>query len=259
MLVAFASAKGSPGVSTLAAALGGVWPRPVVVADCDPAGGDVAIRQRDESGAPLDPERGLLSLAAVARRGIEPTAVYDHIQTADGGLWVLAGVSKPEQLTGVGPVWPAVASAFVGLPDADVIADCGRVTAGTPVLPLLTTADAVIMVTRPTVEEYAHLRERLRWLSGPLKIGEVGGVPVGIVVITSASDNSAMRDLERLLEYDGIQVNVIGRVADDRKAADALAGRRSRRIDRSLLVRSTRELAGAVSSLARSRPNVATR
>lgn len=253
MLIALGSAKGSPGVSTLASALGSVWHGPVIVADCDPAGGDMSLRHRDRHGQPLDPERGLLSLAAAARRGIDPSDVYDHVQTLAGGLDVLAGVSRPEQLTGVGPVWPSVAGAFRELPDSDVIVDCGRVTAGTPVLPLLTAADVVAIVVQPNVENYAHLRERLRWLVEPLRMGDVGSVPVGVVLVTSASDKSAMRDLNRLLEYDGLQVSVVGRIADDVKAADALAGRRQRRIDRSLLIRSAREVAGAIVGLATDR------
>ena len=43
---AFASAKGSPGVSTAAAAIAAAWPAPVVLADVDPAGGDVMWRNR---------------------------------------------------------------------------------------------------------------------------------------------------------------------------------------------------------------------
>src|ERR1019366_10538581 len=40
------SAKGAPGVTTLACVLGAVWPthRAVVVAECDPSGGDLAGR-----------------------------------------------------------------------------------------------------------------------------------------------------------------------------------------------------------------------
>ncbi|MGH8824301.1 MAG: hypothetical protein ACRDVN_07490 [Jiangellaceae bacterium] len=250
MLVAIASAKGSPGVTTTVAALGSVWPRDVVVADLDPAGGDLALRQRDPMGRPLDPERGLLSLAAAARRGLTPGDVEQHVQTCDGGLDVLVGVSNPEQVTGVGPVWPTVASTLREVPGVDVLADCGRVVPGTPVLPVLSAADAVVLCVRPSVESYAHLRERLRWLAGPLRIGEIGSIPVGIVVVTAASDTAAVRDLDRLLQHEGLQVALLGRVADDRRAAGALAGRWSRRLDRSLLIRSARELVSTVIGLA---------
>jgi MinD-like ATPase involved in chromosome partitioning or flagellar assembly len=250
MFVAFASAKGSPGVTTTVAALGSVWPVDVVVADMDPAGGDIALRLSAPHEQPLDPERGLLSLAAAARRGLHPSEVAAHAQTTDGGLDVLAGVSSPEQVTGIGPVWPAVASALRELPDADVLADCGRVVPGTPVLPVLTAADAVVLCVRPSVESYAHLRERLRWLSGPLRIGEIGSIPVGIVLRTPVSDTAAARDLDRLLQHDRLQVSVIGRVAEDRRAALGLAGHWSRRLDRSMLIRSARELMSAVRGLA---------
>ncbi|MGH8776902.1 MAG: hypothetical protein ACRDWI_17695 [Jiangellaceae bacterium] len=250
MLVAFASAKGSPGVTTTVSALGSVWPRDVVVADLDPAGGDLALRHRDPQGHALDPDRSLLSLAAAARRGLDPEEIHDHVQTAAGGLDVLAGITHPEQVTGIGPVWPTVAATLREVPGVDVLADCGRLVPGTPVLPVLTAADAVVLCVRPSVESYAHLRERLRWLSGPLRIGQLGSIPVGIVLVSPVTDAGAVRDLDRLLQHDGLQVAVIGRVADDRQAADVLAGRTGRRIDRSLLVRSARELTGAVTGLA---------
>jgi MinD-like ATPase involved in chromosome partitioning or flagellar assembly len=250
MLVALASAKGSPGVTTTVAALGSVWSGDVVVVDLDPAGGDLALRFRAPQEQPLDPERGLLSLAAAARRGLDVGDIAAHVQTTDGGLDLLVGVSNPEQVTGIGPVWPTIATGLRDLPGVDVLADCGRVVPGTPVLPVLTAADAVVLCVRPSVESYAHLRERLRWLSGPLRIGELGSIPVGIVLVAPAADTNAARDLDRLLQHDRLQVSVIGRVAEDRRAAEALAGRWRRRLDRSLLIRSARELAGAVRGLA---------
>lgn len=254
MLIAFASAKGSPGVTTTVTALGSVWRRDVIVADCDPAGGDLALRYRTPRGLPLDPEVGLVSLAAAARRGLPPEEVHQHVQTAEGGLDILGGVATPDQVTGIGPVWSAVAGALRDVPGTDVLVDCGRVTPGTPVLPLLTAADAVVLCVRPMVEAYAHLRERLRWLAGQLRAGELGSVPVGVTVVTEAGDTVATRDLDRLLQHAQLQVSVLGRVASDPKAAEALAGRRARRLDRSMLIRSARELAGAVYSLTRFRP-----
>ena len=62
-MVALASAKGAPGVTTTAVALGAVWPRRVLVAECDPAGGDLAARFR------LPPEPNLVALGMAARHG----------------------------------------------------------------------------------------------------------------------------------------------------------------------------------------------
>ncbi|NED96309.1 hypothetical protein G1H11_13425 [Phytoactinopolyspora alkaliphila] len=252
MLIAFASAKGSPGVTTTVNVLGDVWPADVMVADLDPAGGDLALRHRDPQGEPLDPERGLLSLAAAARRGVAQSELEYHVQRIDGGLDIVAGVARPEQVTGIGPVWPALAHSLRGA-GVDVLADCGRVTPGTPVMPVMAAADAVVFVVRPSVESYAHLRERLHWLSDPLQIGQRGSIPVGVVVVTSPSDSSAARDLDRLLQYAGLQVSVLGRIAEDPKAVRALTGQASKRLDRSLLVRSARQVATSVRSMASGR------
>lgn len=254
MLIAVASAKGSPGVTTAVTALGMVWPNDVLVADCDPAGGDLAVLHRDESGAPLDPERGLLSLAAAARRGLDEQEIQQHVQTLDGGLDVLAGVANPDQVSAIGPVWATVATGLRDSAGVDVLADCGRVTPGTPVLTVLTAADAVVLCVRPTVEAYAHLRERLRWLAGPLRLGEVGRVPVGVLVISADKDAGAADDLHRLLQHDGLAVPVIGRLAEDTKAAAILTGRRAGRLTNTLLVRSARELSAGLIGLGRDRP-----
>ena len=257
MLISFVSAKGAPGVTTAITAIGGIWPGDVVVADLDPSGGDFGFRHRVVGGGPVEPERGLLSMAAAARRGmLAATEVHEHVQQLDGGLEIIAGVSRPEQITGIGPVWPVLGNTLRDMP-ADVLADCGRATPGTPVMPILAASDAVVFVVQPTVESYAHLRERVRWLVEPLRIGQAGAVPVGIVLVTSSSDAKVGRDLDRLLQSEQLQVSVLGRIADDAKAADTLAGRSSRRIDRSLLIRSAREVAGSIRAFAAGRPTAA--
>lgn len=249
MLVAFASAKGSPGVTTTVNVLGDVWPADVMVAEFDPAGGDLALRHRDPDGYPLEPERGLVSLAAASRRGVGVDELEQHLQTIDGGLPVLSGVTRPEQITGIGAVWPTLTRSLRET-GTDVLIDCGRVTPGTPLMPVLSGADAVIFVTRPSVESYAHLRERLRWLAEPLRLGELGSTPIGVVLVTEPSDAGAARDLDRLLQYAGLQVQVLGRLAHDPKAVAALTGASNRKLDRSLLVRSAREVVTSVRSIA---------
>lgn len=252
MLVAVAAAKGAPGVTTTARVLAAVWPKEVVLADCDPAGGDLALLARSADGGVLDPDRGVLSLAAQARRGLAEDATHEHLQRIEGGLDVLCGVAGPEQMTGIGPAMPALAASLRSLPGRDVIADCGRVAPGSPVIPLLTTADAVVMVVRPRLEAYAHLRERLRWL---LTLHDGQGRPpvVGVVVVTAPHDQRSATDLGKLLAHSGLAVPVIGRVADDPRAADVVAGRIERGIDRSLLVRSVRQLTVPVRELAAGR------
>ena len=50
-LIAVAADKGAPGVTTTAVALAAVWPRPVLLAECDPAGGDLVYRLPGEAAA----------------------------------------------------------------------------------------------------------------------------------------------------------------------------------------------------------------
>jgi len=79
-LIAVAADKGAPGVTTTALALAAVWPRPVLLAECDPAGGDLVYRLPAADGGRLDQRRGLLSLAVAARRGLQPHQAWEHTQ-----------------------------------------------------------------------------------------------------------------------------------------------------------------------------------
>ncbi len=87
-VIALASAKGSPGVTTTALALAAVWPRRVLVADCDPSGGDLA----GWLGQPSTP--GLVTLGPLARRGLGPAEVWAQTQPAGGSLRVLTGFAR---------------------------------------------------------------------------------------------------------------------------------------------------------------------
>src|SRR5581483_7650817 len=84
-LIAVTADKGAPGVTTASVALAAVWPRPVLLAEADPAGGDLMYRLPAASGGQLDPGRGLLSLAVAVRRGLEPGQVWEHTQKLQGG------------------------------------------------------------------------------------------------------------------------------------------------------------------------------
>lgn len=247
-LVAVASAKGAPGVTTTAVALAAVHPGPSIVADVDPAGGDLVWRYTGADGQPLDTGRGLLSLAAVARHGRAELA--PHLQTIAGGLPVLAGVTAPEQVTGLGPVWPQLAHTLGTQAGADVFADCGRVTAGSPAMPVLLAADAVVLVTRAQVEQLAHLRERVRVLADQSGAGTVRP-PVGVVVVAAEKDHApVVADVQRLLDAAGLAARVLGAVAWDERGARLLAGAGHGAAGKTSLVRSVRALSAGVRALA---------
>src|SRR6201996_7081313 len=135
-LIAIAADKGAPGVTTTALALAAVWPRPVLRAECDPAGGDLVSRLPAADGGRLDPRRGLLSLAVAARRGLQPHQAWEHVQKLNGGLDVLTGVTNADQGAGLNLLWGPVGRLLAANAQADVIADCGRLGVDGPIYAL---------------------------------------------------------------------------------------------------------------------------
>ncbi|WP_233525877.1 hypothetical protein [Actinomadura spongiicola] len=258
-LIALAADKGAPGVTTAAVALGAVWPRPVLVAECDQAGGDLVYRLPaetgdDADGGVLNPSRGLLSLAATARRGLRPDQIAEHCQRLVGGLDVLVGLTNAEQAQAMTWLWRPLGRAFAGLAPVDVIADCGRLGPDSPLTDLMREADLVVLLTRATLEQVAHLRERVAALASDLR----GGPPVGVLVLADPRDfRGSIAEVARILagarrrqdpdaarEPPAPDVTVLGGLALDPKGAELLSGRWGGRLDRSLLIRSAREVAG---------------
>ena len=161
-LIALAADKGSPGVTTAAVALAAVWPRRVLLAETDPAGGDLVYRSAAAHGGPLNPNTGMLSIAATARRGLVPDQLWDHVQPLSGGLEVLVGLGISEQAAGLAGLWPTLGRAFASLADspnapADVIADCGRVSGDTPATELFPHAALVLLLSRTEPEAIAQI------------------------------------------------------------------------------------------------------
>ena len=111
-LIVLASDKGSPGVTTTAVALAGVWPRRAILAECDPAGGDLVYRTPAESGAPLNPNIGMLSLATTARHGLSAHQLEQHVQRMHGGLELVVGLATGDQSAGLAGLWPTLGRAF---------------------------------------------------------------------------------------------------------------------------------------------------
>ena len=247
-LVSVVSAKGSPGATATAVALAALWPTDCVLADLDPAGGDVALRWTDSAGVPLRADGGLVSLGAAMRRGAG-TDVGPHLQQICGGMDVLVGVSSPEQAIGLGPVWHNLGAALAAAP-GDVVADCGRVVPGSPTVPVLESSGAVLFVTDAGLTSLAHLRERLRGLAPQLRFGRPGGVPVGVVVRAPERQSGVTGDVQRLLDSSGLLVPVVGLVADDPRGVSALEQQRAGAA-RSSFVRSVRGLVPGVVRLLR--------
>jgi hypothetical protein len=243
-LIAIASDKGAPGVTTAALALAAVWPRPVLLAECDQAGGDLVYRFPAAGGGHLDPRRGVLSLAVVARRGMQPQQVWEHVQKLHGGLDVLAGVTNAEQGAGLSLLWGPIGKALAALPQADVIADCGRLGADGPLYDLLVEATTVVLVSKVQVADVIRLRDRAAAFAAAVQTRGRRGFGVGVVVIAEHKKfRAALGEVQHVLGQANAPATVLGGIAHDTKGADLLSGEWGGSLDRTMLIKTAREVA----------------
>lgn len=228
-LLALYSAKGSPGLTTLAEALVAVFSRerPALLAELDPDGGDRA----ELPGLALQP--GLASLAAAVRRG--QVAEHDFgasLQPLPGGGHALVGPASADQAqAALASAVAYLAPALAGMGTWAVVADCGRARSSSPSIEVARHADLTVIVAHPTLAGIEHARERKDCL-------EQAGPEVGLVVVGRGPYGPA--EIGRT-----IGCEVLGVVAHDRAGAQLVregkAATRSGR--RSLLMRSVGRLA----------------
>lgn len=167
--VAVASAKSSPGVTTLGWAMGLLWPAPVMVGELDPAGGDLTAR------LPVSQVRGLAALAdsvegsvgweQVAECALPVTAACSVLLGSPDGRvsrravgLLAAGLPTVSRAAGVAGLW-----------------DLGRLDAASPAWAAAEACDTVIVVVYPSAADVAH---------SVVLIGELQarGCTVGVVV-----------------------------------------------------------------------------
>lgn len=239
-LVAVAGAKSAAGITTTATALAAVWPSTAILADCEPAGGDLALRLRSDGGAWLARDQGVVGLAAAARMQAGALDVETQLQLAVGGIPVLVGVDSPAQALRIGGLWARVGSALAQVPGMDVIADCGRLLPGLPNAHVVAHADLLLVVARATAESVAHLRKLL----DEVRADETATSAVHVVVI--AASDSMSRDTENVraaLVSAGFADVAVDGLPHDPAAAAGLAGTPTRGLDRSALIASARTVA----------------
>jgi hypothetical protein len=218
-LYALVSPGGSPGVTTAALALSLGWPGQVILAECDPSGGDILAGL---FAGHLPASNGLLALAIEAGQNPEAVAaaLWPQLVQLDDerGRLLLAGISDPRQSTGLAPVWPVLAGTLAAQP-ADVIADCGRLDAGGGPEPVLAVASLVVLVLRPTLRQVSKARSRIEMLTQTL--GGTGR----LVLLLIGEGTHTQREVTRALG-----VPVAATLPHDPKAAgvlsDGVGGRR---------------------------------
>jgi hypothetical protein len=217
-VIAFASNKFSPGASTAALACALTWPHPVVLAECDPAGGDALAGY-------------LSSLDIAGPHGLLPLVQADLHQQLEDEFWgqlvdldapggrrlLLPGLSDLAQARAAEPTWPSLAALFDGLaghdPAFDVLVDVGRLSPHSP-WPLLQVADVVLFVLRAdslrAIAPASAALELLHRQLGP-------GTPVQLLLVGDGP--YPPRDLQRRL-----RTPVAARWPHDPRTAAGLCG-----------------------------------
>ncbi len=233
-LFGLASAHGSPGVTTTALALAATWPehRRCLLVEADPFGGVIAARYG------LGDTPGMSSLAAVGRRGFDDDVVWQHAQQLPGGVVVLVGpASADEARVVLADLVGGLAAWSSGQTGVDVIVDCGRLTPGSGLIgPLLAAAGALMVLTRPTLDQLrpaAHRVMSLRDSGVDASLLLVGDKPYGAGEVTAT-----------------LGVPVTGVVAWDPHAGAVLTGTHGavRDLRRSPLVRSVSTLVAGLAA-----------
>lgn len=211
-IVAIGSAHGAPGVTTLAVALAHRLPlltgRDAMVVEADADGGTIAARHH-LTGPP-----SFSALAGTARQGIEPARILDSATAFASGVAVLTAHPAAEQAhAALRAGAAAIAPACAGL-DLDVVVDLGRLRAGSPARPFATSADCLVVVARPVVEQLVAVADRLAsWQEM---------APVHLVLV--GTDPYPPSEVRRVLGVDEVTV-----IADDAKAVRCDPGAAKRR------------------------------
>jgi Mrp family chromosome partitioning ATPase len=160
-LIALASVKSSPGVTTTALALAAAWKSAGrrLLAEADPSGGDLGLWLGLPAGS------GLAGLAAAARHGHDQDLPWRHARELAGGTHLITAPAGAEQAAAC-----VAALSAAGLPqelaagEEPALADCGRLYPGSPALAVASAAQVTLLVIRPRVSELAHLEQRIRGL-----------------------------------------------------------------------------------------------
>ena len=224
-LIVLCSAKGAPGVTVTALAFTLTWNRRIILAECDPAGGDICagyLREVRLDGHGL----GRLTASLARRRLAEDlwTQLVDLApaeRTAMTRL-MLPGLSDPAQAApwterrapGQPSGWEQLAtllrSTEGGSTGYDVIVDYGRLSTANAPTPLLAAADAVLLVLRPTLPALRGVAVAVAGLTVP------GGAPVGLVTVGEGAYGSKELALE-------LRTPVVAALPDDPRTADLLS------------------------------------
>ena len=179
MLFAVCCDRGAPGSSTIARVLASARGLPAVVVGADPYGDDMARRLRPDGNLPLPERPTVLGIGAgqssgdesrrrtpLGMAGQERGPRYDDLWREGSHelsplVRVVPGFMTPE--AGTSTAWRVLADALQAQSTA-VFADLGRIHNGSPSMPIVTAADAIIPVCRGDDISVGTMKDRLELL-----------------------------------------------------------------------------------------------
>jgi hypothetical protein len=236
VIIAVASRKASPGVTTLTALLAAYWHEPGasrLVVEADPSGGTLAARFSTAHRLSWDP--GLLALST-SRSRLSGERLPSVAQEIEEGLWVAAAPPAPDQVSaGLARMGDQGAAQLAAAGDIRAFVDCGRLTAGSPAISLARRAALTILLCRPRLDEVHALAPAVTELND-------AGCTLGLICVGD-------RPYTPTEVADTVGIELLGVLpVDDRAAAafDADGLNAGRVLRRSALAATMAELAGLI-------------
>jgi hypothetical protein len=228
VMICLVSAKNAPGVTTTTVALAEIWPRPVLVAECDPRYGDILAGYQQGTG---DMTKGLLGLAAINQRSDITQQIYNFVQPLSPGseARLLAGIQVPAQAPGVAGLWEPLShllpSMIVKRRPVDVLVDCGSLHSPYAPLALIRNADLVLLLTGDHLEHIRAAHDAVQTLTAVLTAARPFADPAwrlaAVVRPPSAQRHNSRKAIQQTLEIDAI-----AEVRHDERVGAELLGRR---------------------------------
>ena len=236
-------------MTTLAVGLALTWPRPVLLADCDP-GAHQAILSGYLTGQSSH-GKGLLRVAEAHRdrRPLREVVIDQCLpltgEDGDRRLF-LPGFTKPGSAAHFGVVWEDLADTFdrLGDVDLDVIIDAGRVGPGGLPAPLVQRSALTALVLGSSLRSVMSARVHLPLVTDNSRLSSTTRHQFGLVVV-GGSRPYAAGEISKALG-----LPVVAEIAADTQAAAHLSdgAPRPRRFDSSAVVRSIRDAANALAT-----------
>ncbi len=240
-LIAVAGSSGAPGATTTALALMSTWPlqpgRRVIMAECDPDGGDVvvgALAGRTPGGY------GMRNLALAARTNQLNDAFWrqliDLSESEAKDRLLLPGLTDPAQASSMQYAWNPLTDLLLGIertsPSHDVIADLGRHGGSGASSALVRRADLVLVVVRTTLRGVYLAEPRVRALAEDLEAHGTGRDALQLLLVRSGPYSSGEI-------ADRLGARILAELPDDPRAAAVLSDGddAGRRFSRSELMR----------------------